>query len=137
MSRVAYKLELSAKLKIYSVFHASCLKPYHADMEDPQCRVSKRPNEDHDHDIRQRSGSWAWLKDHSPMRHFFSLYEVSHKWKKIPHASLTENALTHCISSRTRYKFLNGRDWRGCQHNMWECYAQYFFGPLRRISIIL
>lgn len=42
VGKVSYRLKQPPKLKMNPVFHASCLKPYHADMEDPSRNVSKR-----------------------------------------------------------------------------------------------
>lgn len=33
-SKVAYRLQLLTKLKIHTVFHVTCLMPYHEDLED-------------------------------------------------------------------------------------------------------
>ncbi|PKI54525.1 hypothetical protein CRG98_025039 [Punica granatum] len=35
VGNVAYKLELSKKLKLHSMFHVSMLMPYRADLDDP------------------------------------------------------------------------------------------------------
>lgn len=40
--KVSYQWELPSWLKIHSVFHASCLKLYHEDMEDPSRGLSNR-----------------------------------------------------------------------------------------------
>lgn len=42
VGKVSYQLKLPSKLKIHPVFHASYLKPYHEDVEDPSRGVSKR-----------------------------------------------------------------------------------------------
>ena len=42
VGKVSYKLQLPPKLKIYPVLHASMLKPFHADEEDPTRGESKR-----------------------------------------------------------------------------------------------
>ncbi|XP_068645297.1 uncharacterized protein [Aristolochia californica] len=42
VGNVSYQVQLPPSLKIHPVFHASILKPYHADAEDPSRGVSKR-----------------------------------------------------------------------------------------------
>ncbi|CAL8989012.1 unnamed protein product [Prunus brigantina] len=42
VGRVAYRVELPPRLKIYPVFHVSNLKPYHADPEEPSRGESQR-----------------------------------------------------------------------------------------------
>lgn len=40
--KASHRVELQPKLKLHPVFHVSCLKPYHADMEDPKRGESTR-----------------------------------------------------------------------------------------------
>ncbi|RVW96749.1 Transposon Tf2-8 polyprotein [Vitis vinifera] len=42
VGKVSYKVELPPRLKIHPVFHASYLKPYHGDKDDPSRGLSKR-----------------------------------------------------------------------------------------------
>lgn len=42
VGNVAYQLGLPSRLNFHPVFHVSCLKPYHADMEDPDRNEPKR-----------------------------------------------------------------------------------------------
>ncbi|XP_043692842.1 uncharacterized protein LOC122643267 [Telopea speciosissima] len=42
VGKVSYEVSLPPKLKIHPVFHASMLKPYHGDMEDPSRGTSMR-----------------------------------------------------------------------------------------------
>ncbi|RVW88339.1 Transposon Ty3-I Gag-Pol polyprotein [Vitis vinifera] len=42
VGKVSYRVELSSRLKIHPVFHASYLKPYHEDKDDPSRGLYKR-----------------------------------------------------------------------------------------------
>ena len=42
VGKVSYRVELPQRLKIHPVFHASYLKPYHGDKDDPSRGFSKR-----------------------------------------------------------------------------------------------
>ncbi|RVW66450.1 hypothetical protein CK203_065194 [Vitis vinifera] len=42
VGKVSYRVELPPRLKIHPVFHASYLKPYHGDKDDPSRGLSKR-----------------------------------------------------------------------------------------------
>ncbi|OIS96056.1 hypothetical protein A4A49_51871 [Nicotiana attenuata] len=42
VGKISYKLEMPSYLKIYHVFHASMLKPYHEDKDDPSRGQSSR-----------------------------------------------------------------------------------------------
>ncbi|KAJ4971910.1 hypothetical protein NE237_005009 [Protea cynaroides] len=42
VGKVSYEVKLPPKLKIHPIFHASMLKPYHSDMEDPNRGISTR-----------------------------------------------------------------------------------------------
>ncbi|XP_070015198.1 uncharacterized protein [Nicotiana sylvestris] len=42
VGKISYKLDMSSYLKIYPVFHASMLKPYHEDKDDPSRVQSSR-----------------------------------------------------------------------------------------------
>ena len=42
VGKVSYGVELPPRLKIHPVFHASYLKPYHGDKDDPSRGLSKR-----------------------------------------------------------------------------------------------
>ena len=42
VGKVSYRVELPPRLKIHHVFHASYLKPYHGDRDDPSRGLSKR-----------------------------------------------------------------------------------------------
>nr|CAD1817773.1 unnamed protein product [Ananas comosus var. bracteatus] len=43
VGKVSYHVQLPAWLKIHPIFYTSCLKPYHADREDPSRNISTRP----------------------------------------------------------------------------------------------
>lgn len=42
VGKISYKLDIRSYLKIYHVFHASMLKPYHKDKDDPSRGQSSR-----------------------------------------------------------------------------------------------
>ena len=42
VGKVSYRVELPPRLKIHHVFHASYLKPYHGDKDNPSRGLSKR-----------------------------------------------------------------------------------------------
>ncbi|XP_070008626.1 uncharacterized protein [Nicotiana sylvestris] len=42
VGKISYKLDIPSYLKIYYVFHASMLKPYHEDKDDPSKGQSSR-----------------------------------------------------------------------------------------------
>ena len=42
VGKVSYRVELPPRSKIHHVFHASYLKPYHGDRDDPSRGLSKR-----------------------------------------------------------------------------------------------
>ncbi|XP_070035072.1 uncharacterized protein [Nicotiana tomentosiformis] len=42
VGKISYKLDMPSYLKIYPIFHASMLKPYHEDKDDPSMGQSSR-----------------------------------------------------------------------------------------------
>lgn len=117
VGKISYRLELPPSLKVHPVFHASVLKPYHEDKDDPSRGQSSRApitiTASHDRDIeaiinyraKQKRGQPAaamflvhW-KDQSPEEATWKKYEDLWQFKDKVHEFLQQQQCAAVVAS--------------------------------------
>ncbi|RVW38676.1 Transposon Tf2-8 polyprotein [Vitis vinifera] len=115
VGKVSYKVELPPRLKIHPVFHASYLKPYHGDKDDPSRGLSKRALTavvtSYDKEVEHVLADRVIRRRGVP-----PAMEYLVKWKRLPESEASWEPAEHYGSSMSRLsgsgqKMRRGRLW--------------------------